>query len=309
MINSIKHINKQILGQEIYSKLQTFKMLVYMKVCPKRGISMLFRSIMGYNMSWENPQDLNEKINWMKLYFDTSEWVRLGDKYRVREYIAEKGYKDILVPLLGKWDHVEDIDWDALPNKFVMKMNNGSGDILICTDKKQLDIKYWTMCYKKLFKKKFGLSMGEFHYAKMKPCLIAEELLDATKQPIESTSLIDYKVWCFDGEVSYIWVCINREKDSVEVMLYDTSWNPHPEHCVTTHHYLTTEKQIPRPVTLDKMISTAADLSKGFPQVRIDFYEVDAKLYFGEMTFTSNTGYMNFYTREFMLELGKKVKL
>ena len=136
MINSIKHITKQILGQEIYSKLQTFKMLVYMKVCPKRGISMLFRSIMGYNMSWENPQDLNEKINWMKLYFDTSEWVRLGDKYRVREYIAEKGYKDILVPLLGKWDHVEDIDWDALPNKFVMKMNNGSGDILICTDKK-----------------------------------------------------------------------------------------------------------------------------------------------------------------------------
>lgn len=309
MTNSIKTIFRKILSEQTYKKLQDLRTFIYMKINPKGAISMIFHSVMGYEMSWDNPQDLNEKINWMKLYSDTSGWTRLGDKYRVRDYIREKGYGDLLVPLIGKWDHVEEIEWDALPDSFVMKMNNGSGDILICKDKSQLDVEAWKKRFKKLFKKEFGITMGEFHYSKMKPCIIAEELLDVTKQSIKSTSLVDYKVWCFDGDVEYIWTCFNRCKDSVEVATYDTFWNLHLEHCAKTHHYIPSDKNIPRPKKLKQMIKAASDLSKGFPQVRIDFYEVDGKLYFGEMTFTSNSGYMDFHTRNFMLELGKKVKL
>ena len=309
MVKFIKKLCRRILTEQTYSRLQDLRNKVYMKIDPKGGISMIFRSVLGYDMSWENPQDLNEKINWMKIYADTSEWVKFADKYIVRNYITQKGYKDILVPLIGKWDSVEDIDWNSLPNKFVMKMNNGSGDILICTDKSHLDIDYWKKYYKRLFKKKFGISMGEFHYSKMKPCIIAEELLDVSKQSIETTSLIDYKIWCFNGEVTDIWTWFNRNKESVQVLLYDQQWNPHPEHCVTTSHYFTSSVRIPKPSSLSQMIQIASDLSKGIPQVRIDFYEVDGKPYFGEMTFTSNSGYMNFHTREYMLQLGKKVKL
>ena len=309
MTNFIKHIFRKILSEQTYRKLQDLRTTIYMKICPKTGISIIFRSVLGYDMSWDNPQDLNEKINWLKLYSDTSEWTRLSDKYRVREYIQEKGYGDLLVPLIGKWDKVEDIDWNSLPNQFVMKMNNGSGDALICKDKSQLDIEYWKKEFKKLFKTTFGVTMGEFHYTKIKPCIIAEELLDATNQPVKTTSIIDYKVWCFDGEVCYIWACLNRNKSSVEVNLYDTNWKTCTEHCVETHHYLISKTEVPRPTTLNQMIQAASSLSEGFPQVRIDFYEVNGKLYFGEMTFTSNAGYMDFYTRDFMLELGKKVKL
>ena len=231
MTNFIKNIFRKILSERTYKKLQDLRTVIYMKISPKGAISMIFRSVMGYEMSWDNPQDLNEKINWMKLYSDTSEWIRLGDKYHVREYLTEKGYGDLLVPLIGKWDKVEDIDWNSLPDKFVMKMNNGSGDILICEDKSQLDIESWKKRFKKLFKKEFGVTMGEFHYSKMKPCIIAEELLDVTKQSIKSTSLVDYKVLCFNGDAEYIWTCFNRCKDSVEVATYDTSWNLHLEHC------------------------------------------------------------------------------
>lgn len=270
---------------------------------------MIFRSVMGYDMSWDAPKDLNEKINWMKLYADTTEWVRLSDKYLVRQYITEKGLQDILVPLLGKWDNVDDIDWGSLPEKFVMKMNNGSGDILICKNKSELDIKHWNKKFKQLFKTKFGLSMGEFQYMKMKPCIIAEELLDVKKQPIDTDTLIDYKIWCFHGKPFYVWACYNRHEDTVEVATYDLEWKRHDEKSVFTKHYIRAKQDLPRPVSLYKMLEIAAILSKGIPQVRVDLYEVEGKPYFGEMTFTSNSGYMDFYTRDFMLELGKEVNL
>lgn len=305
----IKQLANNILTPEQYQQSQKLRNCIYLRLAPKACISMLFRSVLGYDMNWSDPQDLNEKINWFKLYGDTRDWVRLADKYRMRKYVTERGYADMLVPLIGKWERVEDIDWDALPDQFVMKMNNGSGDILICTNKSNLDIDSWKKKYKRLFRRKFGTELGELHYAKMKPCLIAEQLLDINKQPIETTSLIDYKLWCFDGEVAYIMTCSDRKDGIVDLATYDLTWQKHPEYNRDTPHCRRAAITLPRPASLDKMIQAAKDLSKGHPQVRIDFYEVDGKPYLGELTFTSNSGYMDYYTREFMLELGKKVKL
>ncbi len=276
---------------------------------PKLLTSIEFRHTFGHSLDWENPKDLNEKINWLKIYSETSLWTRCADKYEVRRYVEECGYEDNLVRLYGKWDSASDIEWDSLPLQFVMKVNNGSGDILVCKDKRNLDKRIITSQFDALLKKKFSNYNGEPHYKDMVPCVIAEELLDATKQPIETDTLIDYKIWCFDGEPKYVWACYNRHEGSVEVATYDLEWNRHDEKSVFTWHYKRAQKNLPRPKSLKQMLEMAARLSQGIPQVRVDLYEVNDKPYFGEMTFTSAGGFNNFYTQDFLNELGSYIDL
>ena len=273
-------------------------------ISPKLLTSVEFKHAFRRSLDWKNPTDLNEKINWLKFYSDTSLWTRCADKYAVRKYVEECGYGDNLVKLYGKWDSVRDVDWDKLPQQFVMKVNNGSGDILVCKDKTKLDKDKVLARFDELLKKKFSDYNGEPHYKGMRPCVIAEELLDVTKQPIETDTLIDYKIWCFNGVPKYVWACYNRHEGSVEVATYDLEWNRHDEKSVFTWHYKRAKKDLPKPVSLSKMLTMAARLSKGIPQVRVDLYEVDNKPYFGEMTFTSAGGFNNFYTQEFLNELG-----
>lgn len=276
---------------------------------PRKLAAMRYKQQYGEDIDWKHPKTIDEKINWLKYYSDTSQWTLLADKYRVRNYVADCGLEDILVPLYGKWDRAQDIDWNSLPRQFVIKTNNASKTVLICRDKEKLDTGYWTKEIERWMHTDYSIEKGETHYRAIPPCIIAEQLLDASKQPIPSSSLIDYKVWAFDGKPAYIWCCLNRTEESVEVITYDTNWKAHPEFSRHYYHFIPTDKRLPRPVTLDKMLNAATILSKGFPQVRVDFYEVEGKLYFGEMTFTSSAGVNGFYTREFLLELGKRTKL
>lgn len=289
-------------------KLKRFLIEVFLKVLgyvsPRHLAGMLYRLSTGRWIDWKHPRDINEKIQWLKFYGDTTQWPRLADKYAVRAYVAEKGLEDILVPLIGKWDRAEDIEWDKLPNQFVMKTNHGSGDALVCTDKSSLDTMYYTRFFAKMLKEKFGRQMGEPHYDKIKPCIIAEELLDATKQSFPSSSLIDYKLYCFNGKPSYFFVCLNRTKKSCEVGIYDTDWNFYPQYTNSVDHYRFCPSALPRPRNLDEMLKVAERLTTGFPCVRLDLYEVDNHLYFGEMTFTPASGLINFHTREFLDILG-----
>lgn len=274
-------------------------------VTPRFHVSLRYRLLTGRWLDWKRPRDINEKIQWLKFYGDTNQWSKLADKYAVRDYVKEKGFEEMLIPLIGKWDNAEKIDWDSLPNQFVMKTNHGSGDAYICTDKSQLDRKLWTKRFSKLLRQKFGKQVGEPHYDKIKPCIIAEKLMDCTKQQIKSSSLVDYKVWTFDGKPAYIWVCYNRTKSSCDVAVYDLNWQFHPEYSHSEPHYVLTEQIIPRPTSLDKILHAASVLSKGFPVVRMDFYEVEGKPYFGEMTFTPAAGFNDFYTQDFLNILGE----
>lgn len=278
-------------------------------ISPKLLISLQYFYHFHKPMKWWNPQDLNEKINWLKFNSDTSLWTLCADKYRVREYIHQKGLDETLVKLYGKWDNVEDVEWDELPNSFVLKTNNGSGDILVCKDKSKLDIYSVMSKYDKLLKKSFSDTNGEPHYAAMEPCLIAEEVLDCKKQPIETDTLIDYKIWCFNGKPHHVWACYNRHEGSVEVGTYDLDWKRHDECSVFTWHYRQAKKDLPKPVSLSRMLEIATKLSEGIPQVRVDLYEINGKPYFGEMTFTSAGGFMNFYTDKFLREMGDLVDL
>ena len=233
----------------IKEKIWKFIFLILGYVSPKMLAAVHFRHSFGRWMNWSNPRDINEKIQWLKFHSDTTRWTPLADKYRVREYITECGLEDMLVPLYGKWDRAEDIDWDSLPRQFVMKTNHGSGDALICRDKDTLDKAYWTAYFGKLLSKQFGRIMGEPHYNKIQPCIIAEELLDNTKQQVASTSLVDYKIWSFRGCPAFIWACHNRTKEACEVGVYDLEWTMHPEYSNSTSHYVLSSQPIPRPKT------------------------------------------------------------
>lgn len=275
-------------------------------IAPKRLVEIYYRNVSKKAIDWNNPKDLNEIINWLKFNSDTSLWSLLADKYRVREYVSKKGLDYILVKLYGVWHDANDIDFDLLPQKFVLKTNHGSGTNLIVKDKSKLDIPVVRKTLNDWLKLRFGQETVEFHYLMIKPCIIAEELLEEKTNPYSKT-LVDYKVWCFEGNPKYIFTCYERTSESIFVSTFDTNWNCCPEGSLFTDFCKNGGGVIPKPGCLDEMLKVASILSKGQPQSRIDFYVVDGKLYFGEITFSSQGGYMNYFTHDFLLKMGSFV--
>lgn len=255
---------------------------------------------------FEHPKDINEKINWLKFYGDTSLWPLLADKYRVRDYIKACGLEDNLVPLIGKWDIVEEINWELLPQQFVMKCNNGSGDVVVCTNKHTIDKEFTLKHFRKTLQSPYGTLTGEEHYKYIKPCIIAEELLDGSTQPNKSQSLVDYKIWSFNGKPEFIVCYSNRHnKYYCEIGVYDLNWYAHPEYLSYSSHYIPEHKLMPKPACLNDMLHIASILSKGHPQMRVDLYEVNGHIYIGELTLTSSGGYMSHFKKKFLDRLGE----
>lgn len=256
-----------------------------------------------------NPKTLNEKIQYLSLRTDTSEWTRLSDKFLVREYVKECGLENILVHQYGVWDSADEIDFSMLPDRFVIKTTHRSGDAIFVKDKSQTDMAFLKEQIGLALKRTYGLSEGNLHYSRIHPRVIAEELLenDAVSASY-SSSVIDYKIWCFNGKAYYIWVCTDRSHEGAKVLLYDTDWNVHPEYSVFTRHYMR-GIVIPKPVGIDRMLEIAEKLAKPFPVVRVDLYNVAGKVYFSEMTFTSLGGYMDFYNDDFLRMTGSMINL
>lgn len=274
---------------------------------PKILMTLTSLKMTGRWINWSNPQTLDDKINWLKFNSDTSLWTLLSDKLAVRDYVESKGLKFILVKLYGKWDSADEIDFDNLPKSFVLKTNHGSGTNIIVKDKSELDFNDAKKKLGEWLKLRFGWPT-EPHYLKIEPVVIAEEFLVDNDHDF-SSSLIDYKVWCLSGKPYCIWACYSRTVESVYVRTYDLNWNYRRECSIFTDHYREGKIDIPKPQSLTQMLDAAKRLSEGFPEVRVDFYEVNGKLYFGELTFTSNRGCQDFFTKEFLLEMGSLVDL
>ena len=271
---------------------------------------MRYFKVFGRFLDLKNPKDLNEKIHWLSLFSDTSQWTRCADKYEVRAFVTERGQGDKLVSLYGKWDKVEEIDWETLPKSFVLKTTNGSGTVLVVKDKGQLDIAKTEELMRMWLRMRIGQETTEAHYCGIVPRLIAEEYVEQSDSDKRiSSSLIDYKIWCFNGKAHYIWTCINREKGSTYVSMFDRNWNYHPEMSVFNEHYREAKTLVPKPQKLEEMLEVAEHLSNGFPEVRVDLYYTNERIYFGELTFTSLGGTMDFYTREALLEMGQLIDL
>ena len=264
----------------------------------------LSKMILGKTTNFKRPRDLNEKIQWMMFYSDTSQWTMLADKYRVRRFVEDRIGAEYLVPLLGKWENADDIDFDSLPVQFVMKPNNGSYDTEIVRDKGATDIEAIRSRMSKSLENPFGFSTAEIHYTRIRPCIVAEALLECDTPG----GLIDYKIWCFGGKPHCVFVCANRDNvhHTTDFVYYDLDWNKHDENISEPYR---NNFCCPRPLNLDKMLGLASRLSEGLPQVRVDFYNINGDIYFGEMTLTSNFGMMGYFTQKTLDDMGDLVAL
>lgn len=271
---------------------------------PKRLASILYYDAFKKRINWKNPIDLNEKINWLEFNTDTTLWSKCADKYRVREYVHEKGCGELLVKLFGKYDNAAQIDFETLPKKFVLKPNHGYGNVILVKDKNKINKDLIRKQLQEAINTPWGYETAEPHYLRIKPCIISEELLEVK----EEYGLVDYKIWCFNGHAYYIFTGSNRDVVTHEVIfnLFDINWNRLDNYMSPKYR---NNVYVPKPNNLPKMIEYAEKLSKPFPIVRVDFYEVNNKIYFGEMTFTSNMARMDFYTKEALVKMGELVNL
>ena len=265
----------------------------------------LHKSLVGYDIDWKNPKTLNEKINWMKFNTDTTEWTRLADKYLVREYVKERIGETALPKLYAVWRSADEIDFSKLPKKFILKTNHGCHTVMPVLDKDKVDINIVKRQFDVWMKKQYGYDTAEPHYLEIKPLIIAEELLD--NDATFTTALADYKVYCFDGNPFCILVCTDRNVAKTTFSYFDCDWNP--LHNVLNEKLKGSDVAIPKPDCLKLLLEYASILAKGHPQVRVDFYITHGKIYFGEMTFTSEGGYDGDITKEFCIEMGKHITL
>lgn len=255
----------------------------------------------------DNPKNLVEKIYWMQLHCDTSLWTLCADKFRMREHVEKCKCTDYLPELYGVWDKPECIDWKALPDSFVIKANNGCATVLVIKNKKEYNERDIKKVMKRWLDIPYGYRGYQPHYLGIKPCILAEELLrqDSWLDNI-SSSIVDFKVWSFNGIPECIFITYNRSKHFHYVDLYDTQWNRLKDNINFNGDFGFRNELFPKPECLSLMLEIASKLSKGFPQMRVDFYIVGGKPIIGELTMAA--GYGNL-TEEYYNHLGELTDL
>ncbi len=302
---------KKLKGNIKCSKLYIIIRRLWIVIFPTIHIKKCYRSIFGKEPRITNPLNLIEKIYWLQLNTDTTMWTLCADKYLMRNYVKDCGYQNYLPKLFAVYDIYDKIQYEVLPNEFIIKANNGCGCCYIvhnkCNehfDKIQSIINSWFKC-------PYGYEGAQFHYTRIKPKIIVEELLknDEFQSVISPNSLIDYKVWCINGNPENILIVYDRKGVNGEfycLELYDINWYKLTNKLIFNGHFEYRDISIPQPKCLSEMLSIAKALSAPFPEVRVDFYIVNNKPIVGELTFTTGYGY---FTEDYYIELGKKIDI
>lgn len=270
----------------------------------KLYLSLLFRCKMGYWMDWKKPKTFSEKLQWLKLYDRNPEYTRLVDKYAVKDFAAKTIGEEYIIPTLGVWDRPEDIDWESLPQKFVLKTTHGGGGggVVICKDKAIFDKNQAIETLKRCFKSSIYRTLREWPYKNIKRKVIAEAYLEDSI----TEELRDYKFFCFNSEVKYLFVATGRQKYSEPFFnFFDADY-----HSLNIQQGHPRSEDLPaKPLCFDEMKVVASKLSKGLKQVRIDLYEVNGKVYFGEITFFHFAGVVPFNPEKWDYKFGEMIKL
>lgn len=269
---------------------------------PKTIYRLRYYHTFRRTLKLKHPVYFFDKLAWLSFNTDTSLWSTCADKYAVREYVKNKYSDRILTKLYGVYERVEDIDYDSLPDSFVMKTNNGCASNVFVKNKKDADFAQINKTMDFWLHYPYGELTGQIHYTRIKPLIIAEEFLTNNEQP--DKPLIDYKFYCFNGEPQFCMAMSDRIPNSHDpyVMMYDMEWNEHPEFYTPKAHV----KGVDKPSKLSEMIEIAKALSPGFRFLRLDLYEVNGQVKFGEMTFLPGGG--RGMRVEKQIELGNKIK-
>ena len=268
----------------------------------KLYIRLYYRAVFKKKIDLENPKTFNEKLQWLKFNDRNPLYTKLVDKYEVREYIKKKIGEQYLVHIYGVWNKFEEIDFEKLPNQFVLKCTHDSGGIVICKDKSKLNLKEAKKKINKSLKRNFLYIGREWPYKDVKPRIIAEKYL----QEENTEDLYDYKFMCFNGKVKCSFICSGRNKEEgLSVDFYDINWNKMP----FERKYKNSKNEFEKPKNYEKMIELSEILSKEIPFVRVDFYEVNGKIYFGELTFYPGSGFEKFNPQKYDEVLGSWLEL
>lgn len=250
-------------------------------------LKLMYKYRIGKKLNLKNPKTFNEKLQWLKLYNRNPAYVQMVDKYEAKKYVASIIGEEYIIPTLGVWDKFDDIDFTILPNKFVLKCTHDSGGVVICKEKNNFNIEEARKKINKHMKINYYYHSREWPYKNVKPRIIAEQYM----KDENNEELLDFKFMCFNGIVKMSFVCSNRKsKDGLNVDFYDLNWNKMP----FQRHYQNSKNEIKKPKNYELMIELAEKLSKEIPFVRADFYEINGKVYFGELTFFPGAGLEEF---------------
>ena len=248
----------------------------------------------------QHPRTYNEKLQWLKLNDKHTEYTRLVDKYAVKEYIEKLNWGGKTIPTLGIWDRFDDIDFTQLPNQFVLKTTHDSGGIVIVKDKGKMDMQKARKKLEKSLQRKYFLMSREYPYKDVKPRIIAEKFMVDES----GTELKDYKFFCFNGEVKFLFVATDRPF-ATRFDFFDADFN----HLPFKQGHPWAKKEIRKPANFEKMKQAAAAVSKGIPHVRVDLYNINGEIYFGELTFFHFSGVVPFEPAEWDEKIGDYLNL
>lgn len=270
----------------------------------KEYLKILYRKVFKKELDLNNPQTFNEKLQWLKLNDRKDVYTTMVDKYEVKKYVSDIIGKEYIIPTLGIYDNFDEIDFNKLPNQFVIKCTHDSGGVVICKNKEKLDIKEAKRKIDKSLKNNYYYSGREWPYKNVKPRIIIDEYIEDKIRH----ELVDYKIYAFNGKCDYVMACFDRFNGGPKFIYFDRDWNIKKEFSSDGLKY-GNNIELTKPKNLDKMFESAEKLSKGIPFVRVDFYEANGKMYFGELTFYPSSGFDNTRTPEIKEYLNKKLKI
>ena len=262
-----------------------------------------FHARMGYSLDLSHPQTYNEKLQWLKLYDRKPNYTKMVDKLEAKEYVSSIIGEEYIIPTLGVWDRFEDIDFDSLPNQFVLKCTHDSGGIVICRDKRVLNKAAAARKIKKSLRNSFYWIGREWPYKDVKPRIIAEKYMEDD----ETSELRDYKFFTFNGKAKALYIATDRQLEGVETKFDFFDMDYH--HLPFTNGHPNAPKLPDKPKKFDEMRKLAELLGSGMPQLRVDFYEANGRVFFGELTFFHMSGLVPFNPNEWDKTFGAWIEL
>ena len=255
-------------------------------------------------LDFKNPKSFNEKLQWLKLYDRKNIYTTMVDKYEAKEYVAQRIGQEYIIPTLGVWERVEDIDFDALPQKFVLKCTHDSGGLIVCRDKSKLDLEKTKKILAKSLKNDFYIEAREWPYKNVKRRIIAETYMEDETQ---KKGLVDYKFYCFDGKPQFLYISKGLEDHATaSISFLNLDWTFAP---FQRSDYKGFETLPEKPAGYETMLKLAEQLSAGSSFLRVDLYEIGGKIYFSELTFTPCGGTMRFAPTEWDNKIGEMLTL
>ena len=267
----------------------------------EKYLKLKYRIIFGKRLDLNNPKTFNEKLQWLKLYDRKDLYTKLVDKYEVKKYVANIIGSECIIPTIGVYDNFDEIDFNCLPNQFVIKCTHDSGGLVIVKDKNKLDIKSARRKINKSLKKNFYYLGREWPYKNVKPRIIIEKYMEDSNLD----DLRDYKFFCFHGVPKFMFVATDRQIGKTKFNFYDLNFKLLP----FVQGHPNDMRKIEKPVSFNKMVEYAKKLSQDIPHVRVDFYEIGEKVYFGEMTFYHYSGFTSINPEEWDEKLGSYIIL